>query len=69
MAIDSSEAFHPEEEAPEGALDYAQNYPTMLPFLPPQEEATQQGVQQHAAAALPTAVQRLHVRLAAVMCY
>ena len=42
MAIDSSEAFHSEDEAPEGPLDYRQNYPTMLPFLPPDQEAAQQ---------------------------
>lgn len=64
MAVDSSEAFRSEDEAPEGPLDYGQNYPTMLPFLPPDEEAAaQQGAQQQAAAALPRAVERLHVSL------
>lgn len=42
MAVDQSEAFHSEDEAPEGPLDYGQHYPTMLPFLPPDQEAALQ---------------------------
>ena len=42
MAVDHSEAFCSEDEAPEGPLDYGQNYPTMLPFLPPDQEAALQ---------------------------
>lgn len=42
MAVDQSEAFRSEDEAPEGPLDYGQNYPTMLPFLPPDQEAALQ---------------------------
>lgn len=41
-----------------GALDYQQLYPTMLPFLPPPEEAALRGEQQiHVAAADPTSIQ------------
>jgi hypothetical protein len=42
MAVDTSEAFRSENEAPEGPLDYEQNYPTMLPFLPPDQESALQ---------------------------
>lgn len=67
MAVDSSEApYQSEDEAPEGPLNYDQNYPTMLPFLPPEEEAALQGGQLQGAAAMPSAVARLHVRFSGI---
>lgn len=49
-----------------GSLDYEQLYPTMLPFMPPPEEAALRGEQQiHVAAADSAAIQRAEKDVAA----
>ncbi len=65
--MDSAEAYESEDEAPEGSLNYRQYYPTMLPFLPPEEEAALQGVQQQQAFQ-PDAPVQVHVRFEVLEC-
>lgn len=60
MAEDTTAAL------PGGSLDYRQLYPTMLPFMPPDEEAVLQGEQQiQVEAADPSAIRRAEKDVAA----
>lgn len=61
MAVGGAEIYDSEDEAPTGAMDYGQYYPTMLPFLPPHEEAALQGVQQQQAFEPGAAIAHVHV--------